>query len=64
MFLVSQAALNVDAVEMWRKPEWDNTYHESGVLMLATKGTAGEKYTDSSYENVSSAEVPLPSKKS
>ncbi|KAJ9121575.1 hypothetical protein QFC22_002194 [Naganishia vaughanmartiniae] len=52
------AALNVDAVNEWRKPEWEGTYHESGVVMTAECGSAGNAYVESSYKNVCDNGIP------
>lgn len=48
----SQARLNFDAIEMWKKPEWEGTFHESGVIVSGTDGHASCGYVDSSFENV------------
>ncbi|KAK4683440.1 hypothetical protein P7C73_g6825, partial [Tremellales sp. Uapishka_1] len=34
------ASLALEAVHLWRKPEWDNTLHESGFIALSRSGDA------------------------
>ncbi|KAG7527689.1 hypothetical protein FFLO_06676 [Filobasidium floriforme] len=46
------ATLNIDAIEMWKKPEWKGTFHESGVIVSSTEGHPSCGYVDSSYDNV------------
>ncbi|KAI0079301.1 FAD dependent oxidoreductase [Panus rudis PR-1116 ss-1] len=36
------------AIQEWQKPEWGNTYHQSGVVVL---GSGQTSYTDSAYKN-------------
>jgi len=38
---------------MWNTPEWQNTFHESGVIVSSDVGHASAGYVQSSYENVS-----------
>ncbi|OCF61004.1 sarcosine oxidase [Kwoniella mangroviensis CBS 10435] len=49
----SYAELGLDAVEnFWRKPEWEGTYHESGVIALAAETEKeGLEFVSSAYQN-------------
>ncbi|BEJ16306.1 hypothetical protein CspHIS471_0509110 [Cutaneotrichosporon sp. HIS471] len=45
------SALSVEAVEMWKRPEWEGCYHESGVMCLSGSDPRGTKYVQESYKN-------------
>ncbi|KAL1411679.1 hypothetical protein Q8F55_002644 [Vanrija albida] len=46
------AKLSVEAIEWWRKPEWEGVYHESGIVCLSSvKGTKGNDFVEKAYEN-------------
>ncbi|KAK8864583.1 hypothetical protein IAR55_001833 [Kwoniella newhampshirensis] len=46
------AGLALDAVSHWKKPEWEGTYHESGVLALsADDQPEGLAFVESAYKN-------------
>ncbi|WWC70016.1 uncharacterized protein I206_103960 [Kwoniella pini CBS 10737] len=49
----SLAALGLEAIDdHWRKPEWENTYHESGVMCLSGAGEkAGQEFVSKAYSN-------------
>ncbi|KGB78737.1 sarcosine oxidase [Cryptococcus deuterogattii R265] len=48
--LISRLA--VDAVSHWRKPEWEGTYHECGVVALsAAHEKEGMDFVNSAYKN-------------
>nr|ODO01206.1 sarcosine oxidase [Cryptococcus depauperatus CBS 7855] len=46
------SALALDARTFWRKPEWEGTYHESGIVALSTKEDGGGmKFITNAYDN-------------
>ena len=49
----SQAALNVDAINHWRDPIFQSTYHESGIIVVGEEGTKAVEDVQTRYENVS-----------
>ncbi|ORX35725.1 FAD dependent oxidoreductase [Kockovaella imperatae] len=45
--------LALEAVEMWKQPEWEGTYHESGVMCISAKDDKqGEKFLQFAYKNL------------
>jgi len=48
-----QAALNVDAINHWRDPIFQSTYHESGIIVVGEEGTKAVEDVQTRYENVS-----------
>ncbi|KAL7421967.1 hypothetical protein Q5752_003739 [Cryptotrichosporon argae] len=54
------AQLCFDAVELWRKPEWQGTYHESGVICLANDdGAKGHDFVTRAYANCLAAGIDV-----
>ncbi|WWD17111.1 hypothetical protein CI109_101548 [Kwoniella shandongensis] len=46
------AGLALNAVEHWRLPEWEGTYHESGVFAISASDQAeGLSFVESAYKN-------------
>ncbi|WVR06914.1 hypothetical protein IAU60_003950 [Kwoniella sp. DSM 27419] len=49
------ASLALEAVHEWRKPEWEGTYHESGVFALSSSTVAGgQSFVESASRNCKS----------
>ncbi|OCF32932.1 sarcosine oxidase [Kwoniella heveanensis BCC8398] len=46
------AKLCLDAIDLWRLPEWKGTYHETGVFALSTSDEKdGLAFVDAAYKN-------------
>ncbi|WWC89147.1 uncharacterized protein L201_004065 [Kwoniella dendrophila CBS 6074] len=58
------ASLALEAVDFWRKPEWENTYHESGVMVLSAAGEkAGQEFVSKAEENSKNLGIAIESLK-
>ncbi|ORY32889.1 FAD dependent oxidoreductase [Naematelia encephala] len=52
------AQLAIDAVELWKKPEWDGCYHESGVICLSSPDKPeGAQFVKSAFTNLKAASI-------
>ncbi|WVQ81747.1 hypothetical protein IAT38_003872 [Cryptococcus sp. DSM 104549] len=56
---IELARLALDAVDHWKKPEWEGCYHETGVICLSTPDEeAGMEFVNAAYQNCLDTNTP------